>query len=135
MHEGQAHRVARLNRRRLAERLEDLLSANELAKLVVDGEVGGEHTGRDFAAVCAVADKHTDQTGAFGRLRWRAGVSATGAGGSNKSISRMRTGPSRRSTLLWLRCPWTIRPGRRRREEDKAWRCRRGGETWGAKSG
>lgn len=77
VHEGAAgraeevgHLVARGDRLGLAPAAEVLLAPQVLQVLVVDGEVGREHGGRDLAAVCAVAHEGVDEAWALGWL-WR----------------------------------------------------------------
>ena len=54
------HGVARGDGARLAERFEVVAPAQVRQVSVGDGEVGGEHGGRDLAAVGAVADEGVD---------------------------------------------------------------------------
>lgn len=75
VHEGPAgrteevgHLVARADCLGLAPAAEVLLAPKVLQVLVVDGEVGREHGGRDLAAVCAVAHEGVDEAWALGWL-------------------------------------------------------------------
>lgn len=75
VHEGAAdlaevvgHGAAGLDGLLLAVGVEVLLAPQVLQVRVGDGEVGGEHGGRDLVAVAAVADEGVEQAWAFGWL-------------------------------------------------------------------
>lgn len=59
----------------LGEDGEIVFASGEAGMAVEGGEVGRKHRGRDFATVCAVADKCVDQTRGF---QWLDSMSAAG---------------------------------------------------------
>lgn len=80
IHEGAAcraevvgHFVARVDRLSLAPARQVLLAAQMREVGVIDGEVRGEHGGRNLVAVVAVADERVDKAWAVGWLwKWSA---------------------------------------------------------------